>query len=182
MEGAVGGGQTPDSVYQLVRGDSVLRHDPGSSLRAPAELATLLLAPPLLGFLWYISWRWRYPDVARQARKRRSRAAQNTLRAFRRLGHLNGSAQADQMQAILTEYLRQRFELTTAEPTPEEVARYLERTGQSTALALEMARLFADCDAARFAPRSMAKRQDWSAAAKRLVLALEDESWSSQRS
>jgi hypothetical protein len=180
VEGTAQRGETPDSVYQLVKGLAVLRYDPPAALPGPLELGALLIGPPMLGVFWYILWRRHYPDVARQARKRRSRAAQNTLRAVRRISNLDASAQAQQMESILAEYLRQRFELSTVEPTPAEVARHLEQTGSSKALAQEMARLFGRCDAARFAPGLVEKPDSWSATASRLVLALEEESWSSQ--
>ncbi len=179
VEGTAQRGETPESVCQLVEGLEVLRSDPPVALPGPLELGALFIGPPMLGVLWYVFWRRHHPDVACQARKRHSRAAQNTLRAVRRISNLDASAQAQQMESILAEYLRQRFELSTVEPTPADVARHLEQTGSSKALAQEMARLFGSCDAARFAPGLVEKPDSWSATATRLVLALEEESWSS---
>jgi hypothetical protein len=88
-------------------------------------------------------------------------------------------AQAHQAEAVMASYLRQRLDLLTAEPTPTEVARHLEQSGSSPALAQEGARFFAECAAARFAPGLMARADTWTETATRLVLALEEESWPS---
>jgi hypothetical protein len=174
--------QVPDSVNQIVEGLAVKRQDSGFAIPGPLEFGAILVAPPLLGALWYMVWRRRYPDVVGQARKRRSRAAHNTLRAVRHLSKFDPPAQARQMQGILAEYLHQRLDLPIAEPTPAEVAAYLEQAGSSTALAQDMAFLFGKCDAARFAPGLAEKADNWSETATRLVLALEEESWASRLS
>jgi hypothetical protein len=171
--------EAPDSVYQLVEGSMVLRHKERFELPGPFELGSLLLGPPVLGGFWYIVWRQRHPDAVSQARKRRSRAAQNALKALHRLGKLDALAQAQQAEAVMSSYLRQRLALLAAEPTPAEVAQCLEQSGSSPALAQEGARFFAACDAARFAPGVMAKGDNWPETATRLILALEEESWPS---
>lgn len=171
--------EPPASVYQLATGAVVLRSDSPFALPGPGALAVLFLGPPVLGGLWYLSWRRRHPQDAHQAHKRRSRASQNALRAIRRLGTGATPAEAQQAETILAEYLRQRLDLRTAEPTPAEVADHLEQAGASATLANEVADFFGHCDAARFAPGLAEKADDWPARANRLVLALEDASWPS---
>jgi hypothetical protein len=182
VEGTAPPVQAPDSVYQLVNDPAVLRCDPPFALPGPWEVGALLIGPPLLGGWLYIFWRRRHPDSARQTRKRHSQAAQHALKAFRRLGKLDTAAQAQQTETILAEYLRQRLDLRTVEPTPAEVAQHLEQAGSSTALANAVAHFFGNCDAARFAPGFAAKADNWTATATQLVVALEEESWPSQLS
>jgi hypothetical protein len=176
VEGMVSSAQAPDSVYQLVEGPVVLRHDPPFALPGPFELGVLLIGPPMLAGLWYVFWRLRHPDAAPQARKRRSRAAQHALKALQRSGKLAAETQPQQVEAILAEYLRQRLDLFSAEPTPAAVAQHLEQAGCSTALAQEVARFFGHCDAARFAPGLLEEPQCWTTTATRLLVALEAES------
>src|SRR5207253_4422966 len=100
----------------------------------------------------------------------------------RRASLLDTLAQAQLGEAILTEYLRQRFDLRILEPTPAEVAQHLEQAGSSTAIAQDVAQFFGSCDAARFAPGAAEKPDNGTATAARLVAALEDEAWSSPQS
>jgi hypothetical protein len=182
VEGMASVVEMPDSVYALVEGDTVLRHDLPFALPAPGVLALLLIGPPALGGLWYMVWRRCCPDTLRQLQRRRSRAAQQALKALQRSRKLDGAALPQQAEAIIARYLRQRLDLLTLEPTPMEVARHLEQVGSSGALGQQLARFFADCAAARFAPGLMDKPNNWTTTAARLVLALEEESWPPQLS
>jgi hypothetical protein len=181
VEGMAPVSSVPNTFYELADGVVVLRHDPPFALPGPAALAAFLLGPPAAGFLWYLIWRRAYPDALRQAQKRRSRAAQHALKALQRSRRLDARSQAQQVETILAGYLRQRHDLLTAEPTPTEVARHLGQGGFSAALAQDVACFFSHCDAARFAPGVMDKQDQWTEKATRLVLALEEELWSSQR-
>ncbi|HLJ92819.1 MAG TPA: BatD family protein [Gemmataceae bacterium] len=170
---------TPESVFQITEGPAVLRSESPYALLESWELAGLLVGPPLLGSLWCLYFRRRYPDVTTQLRKRRSRAAQHTLRAIRRLSRLDTPAQAQQAAAILAEYLRHRLDLRTMEPTPAELARQLEQLGSNPVLAQSVACFYGEFDAVRFAPELTHEAKDWPAAATRLVYALEEETWPS---
>jgi hypothetical protein len=170
----------PASVYSLVEGHTALRYDPPFTLPPLGVLVFLLVGPPAVGGLWYMVWQRHYPDAMRQMRKRRSRAAQQALKALQRARKRDVGALAQQAEAIVARYLRQRLDLVTAEPTPMEVARHLERLGGSSALGQQVERFFADCDAARFAPGLMEKPNDPTATAARLVVALEEEPWPPQ--
>jgi hypothetical protein len=175
VETATLASDAPASVYQLVDGAVVLRYDPPFALPGPGALAALLLAPPAFGGLWYLVWQRCYPDAARQSRKRRSRAAQHALKALQRSSKLDAVRQAHQAEAVLAGYMHERLDLLAVEPTPMEVARHLEQAGASTALAEEVARFFAACDAVRFAPGLVERPDHWTATASHLVLALEEE-------
>jgi hypothetical protein len=177
VEGAVPMRGTPDSVYQLVEGRTVLRQDPIFALPGIISLAGLFLGPPLVAGLWYLVWRRRYPSAAHLARKRRSRAAQQALKTLHRLEKRDTRTQAQEAEAILAGYLRQRLELQTAEPTPAEVAQHLQQVGAPLPFTQEMASFFADCNAARYAPGLMDKTDHWAARATCLVLAAEEKSW-----
>jgi hypothetical protein len=94
---------------------------------------------------WYVVWRRLYPDAARRARIRRSRAARRALHLLRHAG-------PRETPAIVADYLRQRLDLATAEPTPAEVVEHLYRVGMDGQLADRTADFLHACDAARFAP------------------------------
>jgi hypothetical protein len=177
VEGTLAVRRAPDSVYQLAEGSAVLRRDPSFALPGIVWLVGLFIGLPLVGGLWYILWRRWYPDAAHHARKRRSRAAQQALKALHRLEQRDTLTQVQQAEAILAGYLRQRLDLRTIEPTPVEVARHLDQAGSSAPFTQEMACFFADCNAARFAPGLLEKADPWAERATRLVLASEEEAW-----
>jgi hypothetical protein len=182
VEGPTAAVEMPPSVYSLVEGHAVLRYDRPFTLPAPGVLVLLLIGPPAVGGLWYIVWRRCYPDAMSQIRKRRSRAAEQALKVLRRSAKPDTVVLAQRAEAVLAGYLRQRLDLLTVEPTPAEVARHLEQAGSSPDLRQQVARFFADCDAARFAPGLMDKPNNWTARAAHLVLALEEQPWPPQLS
>src|SRR5207248_1790069 len=67
--------------FVLAGGDALRRDD--DHLPGAFVLGLMLLAPPLGGLAWYVAWRRLYPDAARRARRQRSRAAQEALKALR---------------------------------------------------------------------------------------------------
>src|SRR5262249_4902653 len=85
-------------------------------------------------------------------------------------------------ERILAEYLRHRFDLTAAEPTPAEVADRLRCGGASAATAEKTAAFFRGCDAVRFTPNGTPSAADWPDTAAQLILALEAEPCSSSAS
>lgn len=115
-------------------------------------LAAVLLAPPLLSLAVYLLWRHWYPDAVRAAHRRRSRAARVVLRHLQRARRLRGRASAEAVMAALTAYLRDRFDLRRAEPTPSVVEALLPARGCPPELASEAAALLAQTAAARFQP------------------------------
>lgn len=109
-------------------------------------LVVLALLPLVTCVAWYGLWAWRNPAVARQARQRRSRAGRHALESLRQADALTAPA-------IVTDYLRQRFDLPGAAPTPAEVAAHLQRFGVGEPLAVKSAEFFRASDEARYAPR-----------------------------
>ena len=92
----------PDSVLALVRGEEVLRHQQPWSLPSAGVLALLLLAPPLACLVWYLAWQRLYPDVARQTRHRRSRAARLALQALEGVRSLPPEKRAEHIAAAVS--------------------------------------------------------------------------------
>ncbi len=173
VEGALGPLPTPERLYQLAEGPDVLRSEPSSVLPGLATVLALVLLPPALCAGWYGVWRWRNPEAIRLTQRRRSRAGQKALLALRPLSDHPPPEQARQAAAVLTEYVRQRFDLSPAEPTPAEVADRLERIGAPAELASAAARLLRACDAARFSPDGGNGAIDFGAEAARLIGELE---------
>lgn len=131
-------------LFQLATGDQVLQRWHVGLPPWPV-LVALAVLPPAICAAWYGLWAWHNPNAARQVRQRRSRAGRHALEALRH-------ADAQTAPAIVTDYLRQRFDLPGAAPTPVEVAAYLRRAGCAAELAEKTAELFRTCDAARYSP------------------------------
>jgi hypothetical protein len=166
----------PAWLFEPAPAADVLRSSTGFIRPSMSLLALVLLAPPALGFLWYAAWRRLYPDAAGRARIRRSRAALLALQDLSAING-NGSDRVERVTAITGTYLRQRFDLAAVEPTPAEVDALLRRHTTTEKLADSVARFFADCDAARFAPTgSVGQSTDPVEAARQLIVSLEERS------
>jgi hypothetical protein len=166
----------PATVYEFVDGDQVLKHEIPEALPGPAVLSVIAFGPPLACLTWFLVWRRVHPNAARQARQRRSRAARLALRELRAVARLPAKEQTERAAGIVSEYLRQRFDLPAAEPTPVEVAAHLRRVALPEELADRAGRFFEVCAAARFAPAGMAKLEAIRVA-EPLIVGLEDASW-----
>ncbi len=141
-------------------------------------LAALVLLPPLGCIVWYLTWRRLYPDAARLASQRRSRAARKAIGALQGGRRLPPGPRAARMAGIVAGYLQQRLDWTVAEPTPREVAQLLEQRGCSASVVAQAVRFFEWCDSARFVPEeesSLAGAESKDVAV-RLILAVESES------
>jgi hypothetical protein len=138
----------------------------------PLLLACLVLAPPAVCAAWYAVRQRLHPEAGWRARRRRSRAAREALAALRTLGR---GAVGERTASILAGYLRQRLELSGAEPTPTEVAAHLGRVGISDSVRGRVQEFFRACDAARFAASPPAEITGLAADAGALVNALEAE-------
>jgi hypothetical protein len=159
----------PDSVYTITEGASLLRRDAPVSLPRPLALTLFIAGPPLLWAAWLMSWRRRHPNLANQAKQRRSRAAGRALQALRNLKVPDESQEARATAAILAEYLREHLDFATQEPGPEEIASFLESL-QLPPERIAKARIFFDhCLAARFGPGTPAGHEDWTTTAAELI-------------
>jgi len=159
----------PESFFVQAAGPEVLRRQEPFALPSLPVLALLLLLPPLLAVAWCVVWKRWYPDAARLARLRQSRAAVEALTALRSLK----SPAAGPAAAIVAHYLRDRFGLGPAEPTPAEVGECLRRAGLPGAAAVDF---FRSCDEVRFAPAGVHAVARWQESAQQLIAALEAES------
>jgi hypothetical protein len=164
----------PAWLFENASGAELVRDAQPFTVPSFAHLGLLLLAPLAVGLLWFVAWRWLYPDAARRARIRRSRAAMEALRA------LDGAAAApaERVAAIVAGYLRYRFDLPAAEPTPAEVADQLRQHAGTAKLADQAADFIRTCDVMRFAPAAgPGGTSDLVGSARQLIVSLEDGSW-----
>lgn len=107
-----------------------------------------LLVPVAVGG-WVLVWRRLFPDAARRAKLRRTRAVRAALHRLKRAR--TAPDPAAEVTAAVRDYLTGRFNLPTAAQTPTEVAAALRAAGHPEPLAEAAAGFLAACDA-RFAP------------------------------
>ncbi len=139
----------------------------------PVLVLLLMLAPPLACAAWYGVWRRRNPDAGRQKERRRSRAARQALTRLAQVERAPVEARAPLTAAALADYLRERLDLTIAEPTPVEAGVCLRRAACSPAAVEQAVTLLQTCDAARFWPPLMADGAKLPALARDVILALD---------
>ena len=161
----------PDRFYQIVAGDSVLANDHQVSYWSLGLLTAVGFGAPTVSWLALLLWQWLFPDSIGRHRRRRSRAAR---RAIQKLGAARGNCSALFLCNILTEYLSQRLDFHAVEPTPLELARFLERRGIAKQVGQQWAGLFRSFDEARFTPPSSGTGSvSWPKQAVSLIHALE---------
>ncbi len=165
--------QAPESAFVLATGPGVLERQTPWMPPSIGVCLALLLAAPLGCVSWYLCWRRLYPDAARLASQRRSRAARHALQALHAAQRLDAQARTTRTAAIVADYLQQRLDLSIAEPTPREVAALFAQHGCSAALTEQAVRFFEACDRSRFMPA--AEPFDLRDAAIQLILAVEGE-------
>jgi hypothetical protein len=105
---------------------------------------------PLAAFAWFLAWRRVFPDAARRARLRRTRAARRAIDGVRRAARTADPPAA--IAAAVLSYLRDRFPLPESAVTPSELEAALRAAEVPEARAREAADVFRACDRARFAP------------------------------
>src|SRR5262249_281032 len=104
-------------------------------------------------------------------RRQRSHAARRALTKLRGLeGNEDSSGRA---AAVVASYLRERYALPAADPTPTEVARHLEKTGLHSRVIRQAISFFGGSYALRYAPPPPS--DPLASAAHQLVLQLEAE-------
>ena len=137
----------PDRLFRIATGPGVL--DAPFVPDRWAWLAAALFGPLAAG-AWYLAWRRVYPNAARLAHLRRSRAARRAVDAIRR-AYRAPDPPATVAAAVLG-YLRTRFPLPDSAVTPSEVAAALAESEVPGEVAEQVADVFRVCDRARFAP------------------------------
>ena len=159
----------PEQFYKLAPIEEVLRDD--RPLRVPIWLAALLFSlPPVVAAVWYCIWRRRDFGVLATRHLRRSESARAALALLE-----VGSPDAIRVTTIVAEYLRQRFDMTTVEPTPREVERLIFRLGGTKVTRRAWMIFLESGDRERFAPAHAARNLDLPREAARLILNLEAE-------
>jgi hypothetical protein len=176
IQGAAEPAALPEELYELVEGpDAVLRREEPFALPGPIVLILVFLGMPALCVAWYALWRYCDPDAARLTQHRQSRAARKALQALETTGHRTSPAQSERVATVLTDYLQHRWDLTAAEPTPQEVVAHLEHLGCSEPCVRQAAEFYQACDIARFAPEPALSPDGLTATAVRLIRTLEDQ-------
>jgi hypothetical protein len=137
----------PQYLFDIATGPALLDEPivPGAG-----AWLVLLLAGPVLAAGWWLAWRQVYPDAARLARLRRTRAVRRVTDAIRRAGRTADPAAA--IAAAILGYLRARFPLPPEAETPPEVREALISAGLPASTADDVAAFLRRCDEARFAP------------------------------
>jgi hypothetical protein len=166
--------QAPEDVFVLATGPEVLERRPTWTPGVGTTL-TLLLLPPAVCAVWFVCWRRLYPDAARLASQRRSRAARRALAALNAARRLDSAECANRTAAVVADYLHERLDLTIAEPTPREIAALFEQRVCSAALSARAVGFFEGCDNARFLPPTSAEQTELTDLAVQFVLAVEEE-------
>jgi hypothetical protein len=167
--------QAPESAFLLATGPEVLERQTPWTLPSIATCVILLIAPPMGCIAWYLVWLRLYPDAARLASQRRSRAARRALQALHAARRLDTQTRAARTTAIVTDYLQQKLDLAIAEPTPREVELLFTQHGCSSALIEQAVRFFEACDSARFLPMVESAPFPLHDTALQLILAVEEE-------
>jgi hypothetical protein len=142
----------PDNLFELARGPEVLSRQERWQPPGALPLGVLLVAPPLLGLAVLVIWRRLYPDTARLAQRRRSRAARLALQDLERSRRRPPRDQAEEVARTVAGYLNQRLELPLGEPTPAEVEAWLRSQQLPAELCGQIHGLLCACDEARFGP------------------------------
>lgn len=166
----------PDEIYRPSARGGLFDRDRPPQPPGPLLPVLLIAGPPVACAAWYVAWRARYPDAARRNRRRRSRAAERSLKMLRGASRLAPPERAGHTAEAVNYYLHARFDLAAAEPTPAEAAAALRRAGRAE-LADQVARLMRACDASRFSP--VADGVALTERAERLILDAEAETWES---
>ena len=165
--------QGPENAFLLSTGPGVLERRKPWTPPPLGTLVLLLMTPPLGCIFWYLIWRRLYPDAARLASQRRSRAARQALQAIDASRRLDAETRAGCTASIVADYLQQRLDLSIAEPTPPEIAALFAQHGFSAALTERAVSFFEMCDRIRFLPASASTPSDWQDSAMQFILAVE---------
>jgi hypothetical protein len=157
-----------DHLFHIATGEAILQPP-----WAPGRWAwgAVALFGPAMAAAWYFIWRWMYPDAARLARQRRSRAARRAVAAIQKAERHAEPAAA--IAAALLSYLRSRFLLPDHAVTPAEIHAALQAMAIPAEPAADVATVFRLCDEARFAPRRDSPATRLAAAAQAAILRLE---------
>jgi hypothetical protein len=159
----------PDSVYRIAEGPAVLSYSrPVSPLVWIVLGGICLILPAMKFFIGQIVWPRFSTNAKRKALVRRSIAAKKALAALDRLpreADISGAA------TIVAHYLRERFDLGSEEPTPDEVQCGLTAVGYESPASEMAGDFYRLCDAARYG--HVAPSQNAAIIAREVIITLE---------
>ncbi|HEV3386573.1 MAG TPA: hypothetical protein VG097_17280, partial [Gemmata sp.] len=138
----------PDQLFILTTGSQLLEKREFITGYWPWMI--VVLAGPLCGLLWFLTWQRIFPDAIRLASMRRSRAARRAIDLVRRANRSDDPPAAITSAALI--YLRTRFPLPYWAVTPYEIETTLGELKVSASECRAVAEFFRACDEARFAP------------------------------
>lgn len=133
---------TPDSFYRVDETEAVLRNVGATLPSLASGYLLVLIAPPLVCLVGVAAYRRWFTIQNRRNAHQRSSASQ---RARTRL--LGGDTAP---WAVVCQYLVDRFDFSVVEPTPDDVAAWLQRRGFAKERCAAGREFFEVCDAARF--------------------------------
>ena len=136
-----------DHLFHATTGAEVLR---GPFVPCRWAWGAAALFGPLAALGWFLVWRRIYPNAARLAQMRRSRAARRAIDAVRRSGRTPDPPAT--IASALLGYLRTLFPVPESAVTPPEIASALVEARVPARVAEQIADVFRACDRARFAP------------------------------
>lgn len=168
----------PEAVLTLNTGPAALAAG-RTEVRPGVGLGLLsLLTPPAGCAAWLWWWRRAYPDMAKLQRERRSRAARRALAVLDQAAGAKGRRGAEDIAHAVGEYLRERYGLPVAEPTPAEAIAWVRGHGLGGETLDALGRILTDCTSTRF-QADEALRDSLVGDARGWILALEEGPWPS---
>jgi hypothetical protein len=160
----------PAFAEQLATSD---RMNASPDMKRERWLWPVVVLGPLLAACWVLIWRACYPDEARRAQHRQSRAARRALAQLDRLRRRDSAGAGRAVAAVVLGYLHERVELPLWAQTPADVSDQLARAGVPKDAVVAARDTLRACDEVRFAPAPPGEREPLLAGARRLITLLE---------
>lgn len=140
-------------VLQFPDSDKLLQRTISWSPPGVQTIVLFLLAPLMGCALWWYVWQRLYPDEARRAQHRHSRAAKRALSMLHRLPRENVYAQAKHVSRALIQYLQERWDLPIQFATSEEAEDHLHKTMIPSELHAPLGDLLREAEEIQFSSR-----------------------------
>jgi hypothetical protein len=162
--------EIPAFAEQLATGDQT---NVSSQAGWDRWLWPVIVLGPVLAVCWVMIWRTWYPDEARRAQHRQSRAARRALAQLDRLRRRDSGDIGRVVAAVMLGYLHERVELPLWAQTPADVSDQLARAGVRAEAVVAARDNLRACDEVRFSPAASAEREPLIAGTEQLITLLE---------
>jgi hypothetical protein len=162
----------PDFLFEM-SSDNALKLRALSDDWQVALLMLALFVPPLLFEAWFLVWKRMNPSAARLAQMRRSHALRVALDRLEDISRFGPRELADEVDAVIRDYLRERFGIAGQAGTAREISGELTRRGVPPRIVADVDAFYRACDEVRFGP-STPDHESLLEIAKQLVLNAED--------